>query len=94
MKHINADESFVQTLIYNSDFRENLYYKKFDDNFESCMRLIDWKRGTPYVFHSEDFSEIKESEMMFVRKVDENIDKEIIELISNNNKENTVYGKF
>lgn len=84
----SADESFVQTLVYNSDFKEKLYYKKYDDNFEACKRLIDWHRGNPYVFVSKDFNEIKNSPMMFLRKVDENIDKEIIELITKNNKEN------
>ena len=32
------------------------------------MRLIDWKRGRPYVFRLNDFDEIINSPAMFARK--------------------------
>lgn len=73
----SPDEIFIQTILYNSEFRKNLYYTKYDNNYHSIMRLVDWKRGNPYVFREKDYNEIMGSEMMFARKFDENIDKKI-----------------
>lgn len=81
----SADEIFLQTILYNSKYKENLYYKKFDDNYIGCMRLIDWNRGNPYVWKKDDYEQIIKSNYMFARKFDINKDKQIIELISNNN---------
>ena len=36
------------------------------------MRLIDWERGTPYVWEEKDFQEIIDSDCFFVRKVTNN----------------------
>ena len=77
----NADEIFLQTIIYNSEFKENLYYQGFDDNYDSCKRLTDWRRGTPYVWKMEDLEEIEESNAFFARKFDIRIDKEIIDYL-------------
>ena len=65
-----ADEVFLQTLVYNSKFRENLYWKMFDDDYHSCMRLVDWKRGNPYIFGKEDVDDLIDSDYMFARKFD------------------------
>lgn len=79
----SPDESFLQTITYESKFKNNIYDKNFDDNISACMRLIDWNRGTPYTFKIFDYKDIMLSNMMFVRKVDENVDRELIEKISN-----------
>ena len=44
-----ADELFIQTLLVNSKFKENVY-KEPSNNFngDACMRYIDWERGNPY----------------------------------------------
>ncbi len=76
-----CDEIFLQTLILNSPFQDRLYYKKFDNNYIACLRYIDWKRGTPYVFRSEDFKELMDSPYLFARKFDLDIDKNIVEKI-------------
>lgn len=74
-----ADELFLQTLVYNSKFKNNIY-KISNNDCESVMRLIDWKRGFPYTFKGEDFDLIKNSRMIFARKFSsENI--EIVEKI-------------
>ena len=78
-----CDEVFLQTIVFNSDFRNHLFHSGFDNDLHAIMRLIDWKRGFPYIFKQCDWSEIKESEMMFARKFDENVDREIILRISN-----------
>ena len=76
-----SDELFLQTIVLNSEFINNLYHKDFDNNQISIMRLIDWKRGNPYIFKDADFDEINESEMLFARKFDCMVDKTIINKI-------------
>jgi len=73
---ICGDEIFLQTLLNNSNFRENLVNKN--------MRLIDWERGvnsSPYTFKSEDFYEIINSDNLFARKFDTNVDEKIIDKV-------------
>ena len=77
----------IQTILYNSEFRNNLYDKNYDANFDSCFRKIDWKRGNPYVWRNEDFEELKESKCVFARKFDYKTDSQIVERIYNYIKE-------
>ena len=78
-----ADEVFVQTLLFNSEFRNNLYDKNYDANFDACLRAIDWNRGDPYVWRDEDFEELKTSKCVFARKFDYETDSQIVEDIYN-----------
>lgn len=73
-----SDEYFMQTIIYNSEFRKKIFYEKDREDSLGCMRLIDWKKGNPYIFREEDFKDIISSDKLFARKFDENLDKEII----------------
>lgn len=76
-----ADELFVQSLIHNSDFRKKLYHLEYDNSCESNMRLIDWKRGkngSPYVFLTSDYGQLKESECLFARKFSMKADSRIV----------------
>lgn len=77
-----SDEIFIQTLVHNSTYFKNRLYRKYYDN-DACanQRLIDWNRGTPYVFRKDDLDELLNSPFLFARKFDPVIDKEIIELI-------------
>ena len=69
-----CDEVFLQTLVYNSEFRERLCYMPWGDGCSSNMRLIDWSRGRPYTFRMEDKAELEVSPCLFVRKIDEKVD--------------------
>lgn len=73
-----ADEIFLQTLCINSPYIDNLYHPQFDNDIHSIMRLIDWERGTPYVYHQSDINDILNSDMLFARKFDWQIDAQII----------------
>lgn len=81
-----ADEVFVQTILLNSPFKDNLYMPNCNNNLIACARLIDWHRGNPYVFRKEDFYLIKSSSAMFARKFDMNIDSDIVDMVLENNK--------
>lgn len=77
------DELFLQTLTYNSKFRERLYRQEMDDNYDSCKRYIDWKRGNPYIFKQDDFEELVNSNKLFARKFSSKVDNEVINNIFN-----------
>ena len=64
-----ADEHFIQTITYNSKYRDRIYEK-------GNMRLIIWKKNenSPYVFKRKDYNTLMNSDKMFARKFQENID--------------------
>lgn len=64
------DEIFVQTLLWNSRFKENLF--NLEDASYGSMRAIDWHRGNPYVWQKKDEKELQNSEMLFARKFSDN----------------------
>lgn len=71
-KSIASDELFIQTLVYNSHFKDRVY-----DAFDlqnGSMRYIDWQRGKPYIWgeDKDDFELLIQSPYMFARKFDEN----------------------
>lgn len=62
-----SDEVFLQTFIWEQKkMIENVY--QIDNEYESCMRLIDWNRGKPYVFKESDFVELMNCKRFFARK--------------------------
>jgi hypothetical protein len=80
----SSDECFIQTIAFNSNFRGKIY--DMNDEYASCMRYIDWNRGDrnrghPYIFRKRDYEELINSDKLFARKFDENIDKEIVDMI-------------
>ncbi len=74
-----ADELFVHTMAYNSEFKKDIYMineKELNDDadIDMCyanMRKIDWVRGKPYTFDCDDFDDIINSPFIFIRKVDD-----------------------
>lgn len=79
-----ADEVFIQTVFINSPFKDNLYMPNCNNDLTACARLIDWKRGNPYVFRKEDYDLIKSSPAMFARKFDMNVDSDIVDMVLKN----------
>lgn len=63
-----CDEVFVQTIAFNSHFRERLY--EFDNRSGSeNMRYIRWTGGdSPKTLDINDYKEIKDSGLLFARK--------------------------
>lgn len=71
------DEFFVQTVFINSDFKNNLYHKEYDNSNFGCLRYTDWHRGSPYTFVSDDYDELDKCGCLFARKFATGKDKEI-----------------
>ncbi|MBR3818588.1 MAG: glycosyl transferase [Clostridia bacterium] len=73
-RHFNysyiPDELFLQTLLAKSAFMKNAYKTENNSSYKSAMRYIDWSRGRPYVFRSEDMDELMATDMLFARKFD------------------------
>lgn len=77
-----CDEIFLQTLVKNSPYQDKLYQKTFDDDYLAILRKIDWKRGEPYTWQSEDLEELLHTKCLFARKFDSEKSKELIEQLS------------
>lgn len=80
-----ADELFVQTILFNSNFEKKLFNRNYDASCESNMRLIDIEKrgfnGSPYVWKLSDFEELKNSKCLFARKFDLKQDSKIIDKV-------------
>jgi hypothetical protein len=61
-----VDEIFLHTILWNSPFRDDIY--DINDEYKSCLREIDWRRGTPYEWQLEDVNFLLNSEKLFARK--------------------------
>ncbi len=80
---LSGDELFLQTILINSDFRQRLCQpQRLKDNLN--MRLIDWNRGKPYIWRIEDLPILMNSDMFYARKIDPEIDHEIITMVTRN----------
>ena len=69
-----ADEVFLHSIVMDSPYRETVV--------SNSLRAVDWTRGDPYVYKAEDVDELLNSENLFGRKFDENIDRSAIEKIA------------
>lgn len=72
-------ELLMQTILYNSPFRERLY--DIEDECRGSLREIDWTRGQPYVWKKDDYAQLIASPCMFARKFDPRNHNDIIDLI-------------
>lgn len=80
-KHSNcADELFLQTLAYNSKFKDNIYINS-QDELKNIKRCIDWERGQPYTYTIEDYDMLINNGAFFARKFSSYKDKKIIDKI-------------
>lgn len=79
--HTHApDELFLQSILRNNiQFAETFY--DLNSEFNGCLREIDWRRGSPYVWERDDFQQLINSHRLFARKFSSSTDREIIDLI-------------
>ena len=77
---ISSDEYVLQTFYrtISSKKYELFAETKAAGDYHGTAREIDWYRGSPYVWRSNDFDYLMKSERMFARKFDQKVDKEII----------------
>lgn len=68
-----ADEIFLQTIAYNSPLKETIV--------NDALREIDWMRGSPYIYTSEDEEMLRNSPKLFARKFSTSVDTKIIDRI-------------
>lgn len=87
------DEVFLQTILYNSQFRDTLntdyqdikYRTLLSEKTMANLRMIDWpdELGTahPRTFIAEDYDTLMKCKALFARKFDSKVDSKIIKLI-------------
>jgi len=76
-----CDEVYKQTFAINFGFNDSLFSQNKNDSCMSMMRLIDWKRGKPYIWRISDKEELMQSECVFARKFDSDVDSSIIDYL-------------
>lgn len=77
---ICADESFVQTIIINSDLKKKVYNFNSHNDKDCTLRYIQWENGKPHVLKMEDYDQLINSGCIYARKFDET-DKELVDKI-------------
>lgn len=76
-----ADELFLQTIVVNSPFKQNIYHPQADDDYDAIARLIEWNNGNLHTFMIDDYDKLAHSARLFARKFNEQVDNEIISAI-------------
>jgi len=74
-----ADESFIQIILLNSKFRANLVNKN--------LVYLDWensKKKSPKILTLDDFTNLNNSDNLFARKFDLDVDKQVLYYIKEN----------
>jgi len=63
-----GDEIFLQTVLWNSPYRANIY--SLDNEFNGCLREIIWENDNPHVWGSSpnDIDYLQKSNKFFARK--------------------------
>ncbi len=74
----NSDEIFLQTIIMNLPLNNEIV--------QSSLRYVDWASGPefPRILRVTDYDKIVNSGMLFARKVDDNVDAEISNMLYKN----------
>lgn len=62
------DQIFLQTLLWNSPFRDRILRPEAEDTECSTLRRIDWQRGSPYTWTERDVDELLGCKAVFARK--------------------------
>ena len=70
-----SDELFLQTIVMGAPYKNNIV--------NCSLRYIDWERGEPYTFRADDYEELMNTEDLFARKFDMQVDEKIINMILN-----------
>lgn len=65
---ICADEVFLQTVIWMSPYRDQIYQNP--ELKYTNLRITDWQRGNPYVWQNDDWDFLLHSPYLFARKFD------------------------
>ncbi|MFB6331091.1 beta-1,6-N-acetylglucosaminyltransferase [Acinetobacter variabilis] len=80
-KSLCADEVYFHTIIQNSYLQERIYHPEDEEQVsEGGLRYIDWMSGPDYpkILDESDFDKMKQSGMLFARKVKANIDIDLL----------------
>jgi len=82
---LNGDELFIQTLVYNSSFKDNISQPNYNNSCHSNLRYVVWENDTPKYFKEADFDRLQSSDELFARKFSMKESGQLIEKILLNN---------
>ena len=79
-----SDEIFIQTIIVNSPYINNLYKPSFDNDYDQCARHIIWDKNNnkyPKTLTLEVLSELRSTYAVFARKFSSSKSSELIDIL-------------
>ena len=79
---ICADECFIQTLAVNSHYKNKVFNTNNTEKHNRALRYIRWNHGKAEILSCNDFNGLSNTECLFARKFDEDIDKDIIKYVA------------
>ncbi len=81
----SSDELIMQTFVRDVSNENYSLYAETTSAFDyhSLNRAIDWHRGDPYIWKTQDYDELINSPSIYGRKFDITIDERIVEDIAN-----------
>lgn len=76
-----TDEIALQSFILTFGYEDRLFRPIGDGSYLGCMRCIEWSAGGdhPRVWRTSDLARLLNSPYMFARKIDMDVDRELIE---------------
>ena len=80
---ICGDEIFIQTIIGNSAFAENIFNKESGDSYAECLRYARFNGPSPFVLNIADYNVLVNSNCIFARKFGTSLpeEKELVDKI-------------
>ncbi|MGQ7366503.1 beta-1,6-N-acetylglucosaminyltransferase [Streptococcus suis] len=73
-----ADEIFLQTIVINSKFKDNIFNKQLNNTIYGNMRLTLWDGKDCHVFNVNDISLLEKTDALIARKFDLSKDIELL----------------
>ncbi len=80
-KSVCGDEHYIQTVVFNSNFKDNIYSLKYNvPDSHANLRYIEWKsadakNSAPHTFDIDDYDSLMKSNNLFCRKVTDKTEK-------------------
>ncbi|HFU3707834.1 TPA: beta-1,6-N-acetylglucosaminyltransferase [Streptococcus suis] len=73
-----GDEVFLQTILINSDYFQNVHSLDYDNSVDTIKRLIIFENYKPHVFIEKDLELLLHTSALFARKFDQGVSDVVV----------------
>lgn len=82
-----GDEVFLQTILINSDYFQNIHSLDFDNSVDTIKRLIIFENYKPHVFIDDDLELLLDTSALFARKFEKGVSDIVVSKLYDRLKE-------